>query len=117
MPQDLSSRRVRVVAEFDLGVNYDTGNAVALTPDALCLLDRVIDRVRTLHASDTSAIGEHITPCVIGKGLVPFSTLFARLQRAGWDGWMSIEEASGQGRAAVEYAVRHVREAWESARM
>ena len=114
-PQDIFLEIVAATADFDLGVNYDTGNAVALTPDALALLEQVIDRVCTLHASDTSAVGEHITPCVIGQGLVPFRALFARLQQAGWDGWMSIEEASGQGRAAVEYAVRHVRQAWEEA--
>jgi sugar phosphate isomerase/epimerase len=71
--------------------------------------------VRTLHASDTSAVGEHISPTVIGTGLVPFVTIFSRLRQAGWDGWMSIEEASGQGRPAVEQAVRHVRRAWEQA--
>ena len=111
-PQDVFLEIVEATAGFDLGVNYDTGNAVALTPDALSLLDQVIDRVRTLHASDTSAVGEHISPTVIGTGLVPFSAIFRRLQQAGWEGWISIEEASGQGRPAVEQAVRHVRQAW-----
>jgi sugar phosphate isomerase/epimerase len=114
-PQDVFLEIVAATAALDLGVNYDTGNAVALTPDALWLLDQVIDRVRTLHASDTSAVGEHISPTVIGRGLVPFPAIFRRLRRAGWDGWISIEEASRQGRSAVERAVRHVRQAWQEA--
>ena len=115
-PQDIFLDIVEATAAFDLGVNFDTGNAVALTPDALYLLDRVIDRVRTLHASDTDAVGEHISPTVIGRGLVPFAAFFSRLRRAGWDGWISIEEASRQGRPAVEHAVRHIRRAWQQAR-
>jgi sugar phosphate isomerase/epimerase len=114
-PQDVFLEIVAATTALDLGVNYDTGNAVALTPDALWLLDQVIDRVRTLHASDTSAVGEHISPTVIGRGLVPFPAIFRRLRRAGWDGWISIEEASRQGRSAVERAVRHVRQAWQEA--
>jgi sugar phosphate isomerase/epimerase len=114
-PQDVFLDIVKATADFGLGVNYDTGNAVALTPDALALLEQVIDRVRILHASDTSAVGEHISPSVIGRGLVPFPAIFRRLRQAGWDGWISIEEASGQGRAAVEQAVRHVRWAWQQA--
>jgi sugar phosphate isomerase/epimerase len=114
-PQDIFLEIVEATAGFDLGINYDTANAVALTPDALYLLEQVIGRVRTLHASDTSAVGEHISPTVIGRGLVPFSAIFGRLRQAGWDGWISIEEASGQGRPAVEQAVRHVRRAWKDA--
>jgi len=114
-PQDIFLEIVAATAGAGLGVNYDTANAVALTPDALYLLDQVIDRVLTLHASDTSAVGEHISPTVIGTGLVPFPAIFRRLRQAGWDGWISIEEASGQGREAVETAVRHVRWAWQEA--
>jgi sugar phosphate isomerase/epimerase len=97
---------------FDLGINYDTGNATALTPDPLALLEAVLDRVRTLHVSDTSAIGEHIQPCVIGTGLAPLQAVFRRLHEVVWDGYASIEEASGTGRAGIETAVRHVKRLW-----
>lgn len=100
-------------AGFDLGINFDTGNATALTPDPLDLLEQVLDRVSTLHVSDTRAVGEHIQPCVIGVGLAPLEAVFSRLHRAGWDGYLSIEEASGTGRAGVETAVRHVRQLWQ----
>ena len=103
-------------AAFDLAINYDTGNATALTPDPLTLLDAVLERVRTLHVSDTSATGEHIRPCVIGAGLAPLKALFSRLHQARWDGYISIEEASGTGRAGVETAVRHVKRLWRETR-
>jgi sugar phosphate isomerase/epimerase len=106
----------RATACFGLGINYDTGNATALTPNPLVLLDAVLDRVRTLHVSDTSAVGEHIRPCVIGTGLAPLETIFRRLHQANWDGYVSIEEASGTGREGIEVAVRHVRRLWQETR-
>ena len=116
-PQDVFLAICRATAGIGLGINYDTANAVALTPDPLGLLEQVIDRVLTLHASDTSAVGGHIVPSVIGRGLVPFQAVFGRLHQAGWEGWISIEEASGQGRPGVEEAVRYVRRVWRETGM
>jgi sugar phosphate isomerase/epimerase len=114
--QEVFLRIYEATAALDLGINYDTGNATALTPDPLALLEAVLSRVRTLHVSDTSAIGEHIQPCVIGTGLAPLKALFGRLYEANWDGYVSIEEASGTGRAGIERAVGHVRELWRETR-
>jgi sugar phosphate isomerase/epimerase len=111
--QEVFLRIYEDTAQYDLGINYDTGNATALTPDPLALLEAVLPRVRTLHVSDTSAIGEHIQPTVIGTGLAPLKAIFARLHKAGWDGYISIEEASGTGREGVEAAVQHVRALWK----
>jgi sugar phosphate isomerase/epimerase len=55
-----------------------------------------------------------LRPVIIGQGVVPFPPLWARLHQAGWDGWLCIEEASRQGRAGVEAAVRFVRQSWGS---
>jgi len=35
--------------------------------------------------------------------------------RAGWDGWMCMEEASGMGRVGVEAAACFIRETWQAA--
>jgi sugar phosphate isomerase/epimerase len=96
-------------ASFGLGINFDTANATALTPDPIFLLEAVLDRVRTLHVSDNDAIGQHWRPCVIGTGLAPLATVFQRLHQAGWDGYISIEEGSRTGPPGVETAVRHVK--------
>jgi sugar phosphate isomerase/epimerase len=105
----------QATAKAGLGINFDTANAVVHSPDPLALLDQVIDRVVTVHASDTRS-AERLAPAVIGAGVVPFAPLFERLCRAGWDNWLCIEEASGQGRAGVEAAVQYIRQAWAEAR-
>lgn len=114
-PQDIFLTLVERTADVDLGVNFDTANATALTPDPLALLEQVIDRVLTLHASDTLASRGSIHPTVIGTGVVPFDRIFGRLHEAAWAHWISIEEASGQGRQGIETAVRFVRRAWADA--
>jgi sugar phosphate isomerase/epimerase len=116
--QDFSARQeiflaiCAATAGSGLGINYDTANATVLTPDPLALLEQVIGRVVTIHASDAYWEGGKHHWSVIGRGVVPFQAIFERLQAAGWDGWISIEEASGQGRAAVHEAVQFVRQAW-----
>jgi sugar phosphate isomerase/epimerase len=110
-PPDIFLAICEGTADVDLGVNYDTANAVIHAPDPVDLLRQVIDRVVTLHVSDTSS-RETLRPTVIGRGLAPFSGVFGLLRRAGWDGWVCIEEAAGQGRQGVETAVRYVRQMW-----
>jgi sugar phosphate isomerase/epimerase len=113
-PPEIFLAIFRATADAELGINFDTANAVVHAPDPLALLDQVIDRVVTIHASDTRS-AEQLSPTVIGSGVGPFAALFERLHRAGWDNWICIEEASGQGRAGVEAAVRYIRQAWAEA--
>ncbi len=104
----------RGVAPAGVGINFDTGNAATFADDPVALLDQVIDRVVSLHASDSATRGrlQHVQ---VGAGLTPYPALFQRLVRAGWDGWICIEEASNQGEAGVAAAVRFIREAWHAA--
>lgn len=93
-------------------VNFDTGNATAFSPQPLALLETVLPRLGSIHASDTAQIGtlEHV---LIGTGKVDYPAMFRLLQKAGWDGWICIEEASYQGEAGVRQAVRFIRETWQ----
>lgn len=102
------------IASAGIGINFDAGNAATFAADPVALLDRVIDRVVSLHASDSAARGrlQHVQ---VGTGLTPYPALLQRLVRAGWDGWICIEEASNQGERGVAAAVRYIREAWQSA--
>jgi sugar phosphate isomerase/epimerase len=97
-----------------LKINFDTGNAATFADDPLLLLDRVIDRVVSVHASDSAARGE-LRHVLLGTGITPYPAIFARLKQAGWDGWICMEEASYQGRAGVEAAADYIRRTWESA--
>ncbi|MHB1294554.1 MAG: sugar phosphate isomerase/epimerase family protein [Anaerolineae bacterium] len=102
-------------AKAGLKINFDAGNAAAYADDAVALLDQVVERVATVHASDTQEHGvlKHV---LLGTGVTPYVPLFARLQRAGWDGWVCMEEASNLGRDGVAQAAAFVRQAWQAAR-
>jgi sugar phosphate isomerase/epimerase len=52
---------------------------------------------------------------VLGTGLTPFIDIFATLKRAGFDGWICIEEASRTGPVGFERAVSFVRHTWDAA--
>lgn len=106
---------VRQTEGIGLGVNFDTGNAAAYADDPLALLQAVMPCVVTVHAADTAVKGE-LRHVLLGTGVTPFHELFEYLVRAGWDGWICMEEASYQGREGVEKAARFVRQAWAEAR-
>lgn len=94
-----------------LGINFDTGNASAYSDDPVALLERVIDRVISVHASDTAKKGE-LRHVLLGTGVTPYRDLFAVLKQAHWDGWICMEEASFQGPAGVEAAADFIRKTW-----
>ena len=95
--------------ESGLEVLFDTANSLVLHDDPSAVLDRVFDRVGAVHLSDIAQRGV-FAPTVIGTGVAPLHPLLHRLRSGGFDGWISIEEASRTGergfRAAVEFADR-----------
>jgi sugar phosphate isomerase/epimerase len=109
-------RFLRILREVQspwLRVQYDPSNAVVAGIDPYALLDEVVDRVVTMHASDRyleggtvddlKALDAHSTHGyanvlrhgVIGGGLNDFDRIFATLAAAGFDGWVSIEDGEG----------------------
>lgn len=91
------------------GVQYDPSNAILAGEDSADFLDRVIDRVVTMQASDRSlAPGGSLADLrlsdgtlgyspllqhgVIGRGLNDYPRIFRTLAEAGYDGWISIED-------------------------
>jgi sugar phosphate isomerase/epimerase len=113
-PTDVFLSIVQGTEGIGLGINFDTANPLAYGDDPLPILEEVIHRVVSVHASDTRERGS-LSPVVIGTGLVPFGDIFSRLQGAGFDEWICIEEASGTGRRGVERAVSFIRQAWAGA--
>jgi sugar phosphate isomerase/epimerase len=94
------SRMIRDVALPNLGVGLDTANLIlygkANPVDAVDILG---PHVRSIHAKDgrwptnPSELGEEV---LIGKGLVDFKTVFAKLHQIGYTGAVTIErETSG----------------------
>jgi sugar phosphate isomerase/epimerase len=105
---------VRQTADCGLGINFDTGNAATFAEDPLILLESVINRVVSIHASDSSTRGV-LNHTLLGKGITPYQELFTRLKRHGWDGWICMEEASNLGKLGVEEAASFIRKTWETA--
>jgi len=96
-----------------LRVQYDPSNAIVAGEDQYALLDRVLPRLATMQASDRYVEGgttadlrrlsmdaQHgyapfLKHGVIGRGLNDYDRIFGTLARAGWDGWVSIEDGEG----------------------
>jgi len=96
-----------------LRVQYDPSNAIVAGEDQYDLLERVLPRVATVQASDryleggtiedlrrraadpTHGYAPFLKHGVIGRGLNDYDRIFATLARAGWDGWVSIEDGEG----------------------
>lgn len=113
-PPEIFLEIARRTADLGLPINFDTANATSFADNPLALLEEVVDRVVSVHAADTARRGA-LVPVLLGTGVAPFGVLFRRLKEAGFDGWLCMEEASGQGREGVEAAARFIRQAWEAA--
>jgi sugar phosphate isomerase/epimerase len=114
LPTDIFLEMVRLTSGTALGVNWDTANTLAYGDDPVPVLERVLDRVVTVHAAETAERGR-LKPVLAGTGLVPFEEMFRILKCAGFDGWICIEEASCQGKAGIEAATEFIRQTWERA--
>jgi sugar phosphate isomerase/epimerase len=113
-PPQIFLEIVRQTVSCDLGINFDTGNAATFADDPLALLESVISRVISIHASDSSTRGS-LNHTLLGTGITPYLDLFACLKRHGWDGWVCMEEASNLGRTGVEQAAAFIRKTWAMA--
>jgi len=94
------------------GVQYDPSNAIVAGDDPIALLEKVKDRVVSMHASDRCLKGgitieqfrkieqsegsmgysQHLSHGVIGRGLNDYDHIFSILSKAGFNGWVSIED-------------------------
>jgi len=97
-----------------VGVQFDTANPLVADEDALDLFERVRGLVAYVHVNDVRRTGAfEFVP--VGTGITPIGEVLARLRRQGYDGWLSIEEASRTGKAGFRQAVAFTRAAWEAA--
>jgi sugar phosphate isomerase/epimerase len=97
-----------------LEVLFDTANSLVLNEDPMAVLEQVFDRIGVVHLSDIVRAGafEHT---LIGTGVAPLPAVLKRLSSGGFDGWISIEEASGTGEPGFRAAVAFAEDAWRRA--
>ena len=91
------------------GVQYDPSNAVVAGDDPVKLLEKVIDRIVSMHASDrylvpgatldelqnaegSAGYSKILMHGVTGKGLNDYDAIFQLLRGVGYAGWISIED-------------------------
>ncbi len=124
---DLVSR----VTDDHFGVNYDPSNTILAGEDPIVLLERVKDRVVTMHASDRylargtmeelrqqeNSVGyaSLLQHGEIGKGLNDYDKIFSILKAAGFAGWISIEDGVDgfdQLQRSADFLKRKIAEYW-----
>jgi sugar phosphate isomerase/epimerase len=92
----------------EFGVNYDPSNTILAGEDPIELLERIKDRVVTMHASDRylkygtiedlrkeeDSVGyaQRLSHGEIGKGMNDYDKIFSILKSVGFDSWISIED-------------------------
>jgi sugar phosphate isomerase/epimerase len=113
-PAELFLEVVRRTASSGLGILFDTSNCLALGDDPFTLLQQIRNRVGAVHLSDIRRAGA-FEPTVIGTGVAPIQQLLQIMVAGGFDGWVSIEEASRTGEAGFHEAVAFADQAWQAA--
>jgi sugar phosphate isomerase/epimerase len=93
---------------------FDTANNLALNEDPQEVFAQVKHRVGAVHVFDFRRRGAH-EPVVIGTGVAPIAEILRELVAFGYDGWISIEEASKTGPNAFTTAVAFVDRTWAAA--
>ena len=105
------------------GVQYDPSNASVAGDDPIDVLEAVLPRVKTMHASDrylepgttmeelrqadgTLGYPEKLVHGITGEGMNDYDAIFSRLAGASFSGWVSIEDGmTGMGdmKASVDF--------------
>jgi len=94
-----------------IGINFDTANTFAYGDDPLPVLTKILPQLETIHVNDTDAPGSlHFV--VAGTGMAPIKEIFTAVKRAGFDGWICIEEAGMKGPDGIIRAIDYVKKTW-----
>lgn len=91
------------------GIQFDPSNSYVAGDDVLSVMDSILSRIMTMHASDRylaedttleeiinqdGLIGypDKLIHGVTGEGVIDYPEIFARLKKIHYDGWISIED-------------------------
>ena len=113
-PTEIFLEILDALSDTPLGVCFDTANPLVLGEDVLTLLEAVVHRIVVVHIFDLREVGV-FEPVRVGTGTSPIPQIFSRIRQAGYDSWLSIEEASRSGQEGFEQAIAYVRNTWERA--
>ena len=111
-PTEIFLEILDALSDTPLGVCFDTANPLVLSEDVLALLEQVVHRIVVVHIFDLREVGV-FEPVRVGTGASPIPQVFSRMRQAGYDGWLSIEEASRSGQKGFMQSIAFVRETWQ----
>lgn len=98
----------------ELMLLFDTANTLAMGDDPVAVVEQVKHRVRCIHINDIEERGV-FQPVVHGTGVAPVEDIFRVMVGYGFDGWVSVEEASKTGEDGFAVAVPFADRAWAAA--
>jgi sugar phosphate isomerase/epimerase len=113
-PAEIFLEIVRRTEGTGLRILYDTANTLGAGDDPLAVLAQVKHRVAVIHVNDIRHAG-YFEPCLLGTGVAPVQEIFAALVQQGFDGWISVEEASKTGEAGFRQAIPLAEQLWVAA--
>ena len=108
-PEDIYLEIIEQIDGPNFGVQFDPSNAVVGGYDPVGFLEKVKDRVVTMHASDryladgatledlkqadgSSGYSDLLLHGVTGQGLNDYDAIFTILAEVGFSGWISVED-------------------------
>jgi sugar phosphate isomerase/epimerase len=132
---DVFCKLVDMLHHENFGVNYDPSNALIAGDDPIELLNKISNRVVTMHASDRyltegtledlrkeegGSVGyaKRLKHGEIGKGSINYDAVFNELKRVGFNGWISIEdgvEGIEQLERSVTFLKMKINQYWSEA--
>lgn len=105
-------RLFQMTRNLDIGINFDTANTLGFGDDPIPVFKTVFPKVKSIHIADIHNRGNmHYSE--IGKGAAPIKEILGLAKRQGFDGLISIEEASMNGLNGIADAVHTVKKIWE----
>ena len=113
-PADRFLEIVKRTEGTDLRLLYDTANTLGAGDDPLAVLEQVKHRVSVVHVNDIRRAG-YFEPCLLGAGVAPVREIFQTLVQTGFDGWVSVEEASKTGEEGFRTAIPRAEALWVEA--
>ena len=113
-PTEIFLEILDALSDTPLGVCFDTANPLVLGEDVLALLEQVVHRIVVVHIFDLREVGV-FEPVRVGTGASPIPQIFSLIRQTGYDGWLSIEEASRSGQEGFTESIAFVRETWQQA--
>jgi sugar phosphate isomerase/epimerase len=113
-PSDIFLEIVARTEGTGLRLLFDTANTLATGDDPLRVLAIVKERVTMIHTNDIARVG-YFEPVLLGEGVSPIVPIYRMVRENGFDGWISVEEASKRGEEGFRKAIPYADQAWVEA--